>query len=56
MASVVISTRILYELVALLINRIVSQVHTQVVQVAPFRRHIVLSGKSSKTFLVYENS
>lgn len=56
MASVVISARVLHELVALLIDRIVRQVHAQVVQVAPFRRHVVLSGKSGKTFLVYENS
>ena len=56
MASVVVSSRILHELVALLIDRIVRQVHAQVVQVAPFWSHVVLRGKSGKTFPVYENS
>ena len=56
MASVVITARILHELVALLIYRIVRQMHAQVIQVASFRRYVVLSGKSGKTFPVYENS
>ena len=52
----VISARILHKLVALLIDRVISQVHTQVVQVAALRRHVVLSRKSGKTFLVNEDS
>lgn len=52
MALIIVIARILLEIIGLLIDRIVGQVHKQIPQVATDRGHILFSGESRKTFLI----
>ena len=51
----IVDSRVLHELIAVLVDRIVGQVHAQVVQVTALRRHVVLRSKSGETFFVDED-
>lgn len=52
----VVPSLVLDEVFTLLVDRIVGQVHAQVVQVAAFGRHVVLRGEPRQALLVNEDS
>ena len=55
MASVVV-TGVLHEVVRLLVDRVVGQVHAEVVQVAAQGRYVVLRGEPRQTLFIEKNS
>ena len=55
-ARVVVLVLVEYEVVAVFLNGVVSQVHVKVVQVAVLRPHVLLGCESSQALLVYEDA
>ena len=55
-AGVIVLVLIEYEILAVLLNGIVSEMHVEVIEIPSLGPDIFLRGKSRETLLVHENS
>jgi len=55
-ARIVIHVLVKNEILTILLNRIICQVHIEIIEVASLWPHVFLSGKPCQAFLVNKNS